>query len=114
MRNSKIPIDFQLHCVDFTDDLNHRPGITPYEILYYFNSRSFDVFRKAKYSSDLIIVIAQDIGDRSAVSVADGLQYNKTVMIVDQEFIFDQYIFAHELGHIFGCGHEMNSGKSKI
>ena len=59
--------------------------------------------------TDVIFIIKQGVGDRGALSVFNGLQYKSTVMVIDQEFVFDRYIFAHEFGHIIGCGHEFGS-----
>ena len=46
------------------------------------------------------------MGDNGAMSTFDGLYYKRMTIIIDEKFIFDKFIFAHELGHLLGAGHE--------
>ena len=68
-----------------------------------------DEYGDQRKGADLLIVLRDQIGDRSSVSAFNGLYYKKTTMIISQDFIFDRYIYAHELGHIFGCSHEADA-----
>ena len=65
----------------------------------------------ASANADLLLIIKDQIGDRAAISVFDGIYYKKTTMIIAQDFIFDRYIYAHEFGHLLGCGHEADSSE---
>ena len=59
-----------------------------------------------RMGADLLLVIQDHVGDRSAVSIFNGLYFKRTAMVISQDFIFTRYIIAHEFGHILGCGHE--------
>ena len=83
-----------------------HPKVLHPNILHPLITYILDEFGDQKMGADLLLVIRDHIGDRSSVSVFNGLYYKKTAMVISQDFIFDRYIYAHELGHILGCGHE--------
>ena len=65
--------------------------------------------KEERYGADLLFIIKRDIGDHSALSTFDGLYYKRMTIMVGEQFIFDKFIYAHELGHLLGCTHEFGN-----
>ena len=48
------------------------------------------------------------LGDRAAIAKFHGVQNKDTSIIVAEDFVFDKYVILHEVGHVFGCAHEID------
>ena len=55
---------------------------------------------------NLIIIVS--LGDRAAIAKFHGVQRKETSIIVAEDFVFDKYVILHEMGHVFGCSHEID------
>lgn len=129
MDNSKIPIKWEVHCNDLI--YNHELGwnvtyrdaygqvfVAPpedklQELVNFYNSGEKQ--RQRTISSDVTILIRDDIGDSSVLAPIWGIQKGKSSIFVRPEFVFQKYQIMHGIGHIFGCGHEAGLiGKMKL
>lgn len=128
MKNSDIPIKWEIHCNDYVSTHELDWNVTywdPYgqvfvappedklqELLDYYNSNNNTLFiddenqRQRTISSDVTILIRDDIGDSSVLAPVWGIQKGKSSIFVRPEFVFQKYQIMHGIGHIFGCGHE--------
>ena len=71
---------------------------------------SFDPI--GRFVADITFLIkGDDVGDSSALSFFNGIQHKKTAIVISEQFLFDRYIYAHEFGHVLGCGHETFTSK---
>ena len=94
--------------------LNPNAYLNPAQFFHFLNSENSKDFGDLKMGADLLLVIRDEVGDRSAISIFNGLYFKKTAIVISQDFLFTRYIFAHEFGHLLGCGHEEGSLPSLI
>ena len=131
MENSKIGIQFKIHCVHFAlekdwnstykdsnGQIYDKPiGDDPEALLYYYNidySITSDTQRNRTFSSDITILIRDDFGDQVTLSVIGGIQTGRTSVFVRPEFILEKYNMMHAIGHMIGCGHQSKPSKKYL
>ena len=54
------------------------------------------------------------LGDRAAIAKFHGVQNKDTSIIVAEDFVFDKYVILHQVGHVFGCSHEIPSSQTPL
>lgn len=71
-----------------------------------------DRSHKSRLSADVGIVLVKNLAGSCGASYISSMVVKKTVVMVRLDCIFKRFVFAHELGHVFGASHQINSGDS--
>lgn len=130
MDNTGVPLTFKLHCISLTDEtalnltvsdkyrqpIRIKPGEDLEALMHHYNYDWYGEKFKGKkaFSTDITIVIRDDIGERSSIAAVGGIQDRATTIFIRKEFVFQKYLIMHAIGHMIGCGHIPNTNPSHI
>jgi hypothetical protein len=63
-------------------------------------------YRSALSADAVVLLSNRSYATATGVATGDGAPaYNKAFAIVEAPYMISDYVFAHELGHLFGCRH---------
>ncbi len=124
MENSGIKMTWKLHCIKLVDErdltLNMTnafgqvsqifPGLD--HMMDYYNAFQFlELHELRTVSSDVTVLVRDDIGDRSSFAANGGIQWGESAIFVRQEFALQKFEIMHAIGHMVGCSHKISESE---
>ena len=86
------------------------PGLD--HMMDYYNAFQFlELHELRTVSSDVTVLVRDDIGDRSSFAANGGIQWGESAIFVRQEFALQKFEIMHAIGHMVGCSHKISESE---